>query len=347
MTTIFLAHPVADRDRALALASGLRSAGFTVLADPTPTGDNGWWAGLVAAVQDADVFLHATTPGGETSVVVAALRDYAAGIGIPALEIHLSGAGEASGTDFRRPTADAAFLVVGAIAARPGRPAVVGWRPQPESPFAPFADLARDVRAATLGPGDQRALVDRLRAAGGNPAVRELAAALRQRPDLDPESARRLEEAFPENAGAPSTGAGISEYAPDPAAGSGPGGAAAVRRPGGAAVWRPPAGALSADDMRSISFSKAPFGRRGYDEQEVDVFLDQVEKDLRARYAGGPVVNVQLIALDVHEVAFKKPPRGKRGYNEEEVDAFLDEIQRTITVLDHALAEHGSAVSKR
>jgi len=364
VTTIFLTHPAVDRDRALALTSGLRSAGLTVLTAPAPAGDSGWWAGLLAAVQDADVLLYATPPAGgrlagdaatgrltmpgavpsaggssrskspsELSPVVTALRDYAAGLGIATLAIHLFGAGEATAIDFRRPTADAAFLLVGAIAAVPGRPSVAGWQAPPESPFSRYFDLAGDVQAPTLPPGDQRPLVDRLRAAAADPAVRELAAVLRHRPDLDAETARHLDDTFPELAAAFSATAapGTSGYAPtEPSAGT----------------FRPPAGALTASDVRNIHFRKPPFGRRGYSEQDVDAFLDKVQKDLQARYTAGPEVRVQLTSLDVHEIAFTRAPRGKRGYDEEEVDTFLDEIERTLSRLDQALAEHGTTVTR-
>jgi DivIVA domain-containing protein len=46
--------------------------------------------------------------------------------------------------------------------------------------------------------------------------------------------------------------------------------------------------ALTADDIHNIAFRKAPLGRRGYDEEQVDAFLDQVEAtitDLRAQLA--------------------------------------------------------------
>jgi DivIVA domain-containing protein len=113
----------------------------------------------------------------------------------------------------------------------------------------------------------------------------------------------------------------------------------------GSAAWVP-VGGLTPDDVRRIQFRKAPFGRRGYDEEQVDSFLDTVESDLRARHAGGPVVRVLLIAADVHDVSFMRPPFGKRGYYEEEVDAFLDEVELTVAALDQALAARGSTVSK-
>ena len=37
-------------------------------------------------------------------------------------------------------------------------------------------------------------------------------------------------------------------------------------------------------DVRSAAFRKPPIGKRGYDEKEVDEFLDQVEKTLTELY---------------------------------------------------------------
>ncbi len=37
---------------------------------------------------------------------------------------------------------------------------------------------------------------------------------------------------------------------------------------------------LSPADVHDVAFRKPPFGKRGYDEEEVDAFLDEVEKEL-------------------------------------------------------------------
>jgi DivIVA domain-containing protein len=39
---------------------------------------------------------------------------------------------------------------------------------------------------------------------------------------------------------------------------------------------------LTPADVRNVTFSKPPLGKRGYDEQEVDTFLDRVESTLTA-----------------------------------------------------------------
>jgi DivIVA domain-containing protein len=42
---------------------------------------------------------------------------------------------------------------------------------------------------------------------------------------------------------------------------------------------------LTADDIHRIAFRKPPLGKRGYDEQEVDAFLDEIERTLAGLYA--------------------------------------------------------------
>lgn len=74
---------------------------------------------------------------------------------------------------------------------------------------------------------------------------------------------------------------------------------------------------LTPNDVHNMAFSKPPIGTRGYDEDEVDAFLDRAEKDLEA---GLPLVEL------VRAARFSKPPLGKRGYNEAEVEAFLDRL---------------------
>lgn len=83
-------------------------------------------------------------------------------------------------------------------------------------------------------------------------------------------------------------------------------------------------GRLTVEQVRSVAFSKPPIGRRGYNEAEVDAFLDLVEAALRdpPRRA--------LTAEQVRSVAFSKPPIGKRGYNEAEVDSFLDLVEAAL-----------------
>jgi DivIVA domain-containing protein len=82
---------------------------------------------------------------------------------------------------------------------------------------------------------------------------------------------------------------------------------------------------LTADDAHNVAFSKPPIGKRGYNEDEVDAFLERVEQKLRNLNAPGG-----LSAAEVNSVVFSKPPIFKRGYNEDEVDAFLEQIARQL-----------------
>ncbi len=90
----------------------------------------------------------------------------------------------------------------------------------------------------------------------------------------------------------------------------------------GQAVARRPEQRITASDVRSVQFGKPPFGRRGYDEIEVDDFLRKVTEAL-SQTRGVPSVDAE----EVHQVAFRKPRIGSRGYDEDEVDAFLDLVE--------------------
>ena len=83
-----------------------------------------------------------------------------------------------------------------------------------------------------------------------------------------------------------------------------------------------PSHRVTVADVEAVAFGKPPFGRRGYDESEVDDFLRLVAIALSPRPGRGGVT-----ADQVHEVAFRKPRIGSRGYDEDEVDAFLDLVE--------------------
>jgi DivIVA domain-containing protein len=77
---------------------------------------------------------------------------------------------------------------------------------------------------------------------------------------------------------------------------------------------------MSSWDVRNVVFSKPRFGTRGYDQEEVDAFLDIIALAFDGTGKANP-------ASMVHNVAFKKPQIGKRGYNKKEVDEFLHRIE--------------------
>ncbi|NUT99869.1 MAG: DivIVA domain-containing protein [Saccharothrix sp.] len=82
----------------------------------------------------------------------------------------------------------------------------------------------------------------------------------------------------------------------------------------------------------------------GYDEDDVDTFLDLVVVTLEQVTAPPvrprPGVGTRpLTARDVRTVEFGKPPRGRRGYHESQVDKFLDRIENTLLGNDDLTAQ--------
>jgi DivIVA domain-containing protein len=99
----------------------------------------------------------------------------------------------------------------------------------------------------------------------------------------------------------------------------------ANRGPSPGMVPPPGGGWITPEDVRNKAFAKPRIGQRGYNENEVDDFLDLVEAALR-----DPTERT-LTAEQVHNKVFSQPPRGKRGYNEQEVDAFLAVIAEQLS----------------
>ena len=90
-------------------------------------------------------------------------------------------------------------------------------------------------------------------------------------------------------------------------------------------VGSAPAGGLTAADVAAVRFQPTNF-REGYDQAQVDAFLDRVQTALRERAAGRPA---GLTAADVANVAFQSS-RLRAGYDQGEVDVFLDRIGETL-----------------
>src|SRR5262245_46683347 len=87
---------------------------------------------------------------------------------------------------------------------------------------------------------------------------------------------------------------------------------------------------LTPADVRNVIFDKAPLGKRGYDEKQVDAFLDLIEAAL--------VGDNQLTADEVRAVVFRDAPLIKRGYHEDQVDDFLDAVVGTLEQREHVQA---------
>ena len=83
---------------------------------------------------------------------------------------------------------------------------------------------------------------------------------------------------------------------------------------------------LTAEEVHDVAFSKPRMFKRGYDEDEVDAFLERVEAALR-----DPTGRSGITSAELDDVSFSKPPMGKRGYNEDDVDAFLERVRIEFT----------------
>jgi DivIVA domain-containing protein len=82
---------------------------------------------------------------------------------------------------------------------------------------------------------------------------------------------------------------------------------------------------MTPDEVRAIAFGKPRFARRGYDEDQVDAFLDLIAEALAGR-------NI-LTADDIHYVEFTIMPIGARSYDQAQVDLFLDEAEDALIQL--------------
>jgi DivIVA domain-containing protein len=79
---------------------------------------------------------------------------------------------------------------------------------------------------------------------------------------------------------------------------------------------------LTAVQVRAMRFPRPPSGSGGYNEQEVDAFLEQVASALAGRG--------RLTADEVHGVVFTSARPGRHGYDPHRVDAFLDQVERQL-----------------
>jgi len=86
---------------------------------------------------------------------------------------------------------------------------------------------------------------------------------------------------------------------------------------------------LTPQDVRNVAFNKPPIGRRGYDEQQVDAFLDAVAQTITA-------LTDQITSLRAQS-GREGPPGADGG-----VVAELGEIKARLTRIEAALAGGGT-----
>jgi DivIVA domain-containing protein len=87
---------------------------------------------------------------------------------------------------------------------------------------------------------------------------------------------------------------------------------------------------MLATDVAAKRFQPTKF-REGYDQREVDDFLDRVQAVLAGYEQGRPVDT--LTPEDVVNTRFR-PTRWRDGYDQDQVDDFLDEI--VVALRQHA-----------
>jgi DivIVA domain-containing protein len=85
---------------------------------------------------------------------------------------------------------------------------------------------------------------------------------------------------------------------------------------------------LTADDVLNHKFSATKF-REGYDQDEVDAFLDRVAVTLRGIERGESTPGA-VTAQEVNGVKFKAT-KFREGYDQDEVDDFLDLVRERLT----------------
>ncbi len=66
---------------------------------------------------------------------------------------------------------------------------------------------------------------------------------------------------------------------------------------------------LTPADVHNVAFSKPPIGKRGYNEDEVDAFLDLVEQELTSLIEENADLRQRVAELDQELAEAKKAPR--------------------------------------
>jgi DivIVA domain-containing protein len=347
---LFLSYARNDQAKIQFLVSGLTWAGHDVWVDQQLRGGADWWETILEQIRGADAFLPAVSRNLLASVACTREREYALALGKPMLPVLIDPMQSHFMTpdlatrqviDFTAEDAPAAFRLAGAITNLPPPPALPRVLPQPpDIPLSYLTDLSRLVHAGSLTLEEQLSIVARLREALEDDEDREvaleLAHALRRRDDLYAAVERRLNEIL--QLPAPTPMAAGTSTTPQAAPATGTGGSSPRL--------------MTEAEIHSSRFNK-PLVAEGYDEKEVDTFLDTAAAALGDRRAAldthgypGTTVHVGLLAKDVNAAAFRTRKTGSR-YDMSQVDDFLDRIEACFAELDIELTRRGLVVTKR
>ncbi|MET8799092.1 DivIVA domain-containing protein [Nocardia sp. NPDC004568] len=77
---------------------------------------------------------------------------------------------------------------------------------------------------------------------------------------------------------------------------------------------------MTPEEVHQITFARAPFGRRGYREQDVDELLDLVA----AALAGRATLTSEHLGRGIRPA----PGIFSRGYHPDQVDEFVERVRR-------------------
>jgi DivIVA domain-containing protein len=97
-------------------------------------------------------------------------------------------------------------------------------------------------------------------------------------------------------------------------------------------------------DVRNVAFGKPPIGRRGYDEAEVDAFLDQVESTLSQLYHEIALLRDEPTTpggVGGQQLALPAGPSGQAGgpnAGEQAILAELDQIKLRLARIENSVS---------
>ena len=96
---------------------------------------------------------------------------------------------------------------------------------------------------------------------------------------------------------------------------------------------------MHSDDVKNERFRSTKFDP-GYDQAEVDVFLDSAHDSLRQLEEGAAPSDADVSAQSVEEIRFTQT-RFRQGYDPKDVDEFLDRLQDAFQEHERNFGEAG------
>jgi TIR domain len=169
---LFVSYAREDKERALALAQGMRWMNHDVWMDDSITGGESWWHAILASIRQCDAVVAVISPRYVKSQASELERDYAQRLGKPLLPVLVDPVdtlllpvdlAAVQLVDYTSDPSESAFRLAAALSRLPPAPPLPQPLPnEPPVPVSYLSDLARRVRATTLTLDEQLSLIDRL-----------------------------------------------------------------------------------------------------------------------------------------------------------------------------------------